>query len=63
MRKILRMQAEQPDRCSVQEPGTQLGPPIQVLNLPDDRLALVSARAPNHHTTGVPTHWYLFLQC
>ena len=36
MRAIIWIQTEQPGRCSVLESGTQLGPPIHVLALPDE---------------------------
>ena len=47
MSTILGIQTEQPGMCSGSGLGTQLGPPIQVLIQPDDRLTSRKRLAPN----------------
>ena len=51
MSTILGIQTEQPGMCSGSGLGTQLGPPIQVLIQPDDRLTSRKRLAPKFLTT------------
>ena len=52
-RTILGIQAEEPCRCSVSEPGTRLGSPIWVLAQADDHLTSRKCPCswPPHHST------------